>query len=245
MRAMPLPASLPTIGRIALRQPPCPGGRLALVPSGTNSGCRATIADGAGPAEGAGAALGTTSVAAAGACVVGATAWDCPACVAEPFRYTGPVVPARRPEPMRDGRRNRPQHRADTPGRHFHEAHPPLRRPLPSRAARGLRRFVADDVQAAAAELDGWQQRYQQLTPGSFRACSRLPSAMSMCSANRPRRPCSKRARRCGYLSLALPHAHCDGGWFHGYAMRGAGLLTAGNGKASAMRTPRELDLLG
>ncbi|AOY96571.1 AraC family transcriptional regulator [Cupriavidus sp. USMAA2-4] len=119
--------------------------------------------------------------------------------------------------------------------------------PPPSRAARGLRRFVADDVQAAAAELDGWQQRYQQLTPGPFRAevqqaafgdvhVFREQTSQALLEEGEAMR---------GYLSLALPHAQCDGGWFHGYAMRGAGLLTAGNGKALAMRTPRELDLLG
>ncbi|MFS8977871.1 helix-turn-helix domain-containing protein [Cupriavidus necator] len=114
-------------------------------------------------------------------------------------------------------------------------------------ALRGLRHVVADEAQAAAAELDGWQQRYQQLTPGMFRAevsqvtygdvhVFREQTTQALLEEGEAAR---------GYVSLALPHVQCEDGWFHGYRMHGHALLCAGNGQALAMRTPRELDLTG
>lgn len=114
-------------------------------------------------------------------------------------------------------------------------------------AARTLRHIVADEAQAAAAELDGWQQRYQQLTPGVFRAevsqvtygdvhVFRELTSQSLLEEGEAAR---------GYVSLALPDVQCQGGWFSGYAMDGQTLLCAGNGRALAMRTPLQLDLAG
>jgi len=114
-------------------------------------------------------------------------------------------------------------------------------------APRNLRHVVADEAQAAAAELNGWQQRYQQLTPGVFRAevsqvtygdvhVFREQTTQALLEEGEAAR---------GYVSIALPHLQCDGGWFHGYPMHGQALLCAGNGNALAMRTPRQLDLAG
>lgn len=124
---------------------------------------------------------------------------------------------------------------------------PPANDPGNAPALRGLRHVVADEAQAAAAELDGWQQRYQQLTPGMFRAevsqvtygdvhVFREQTTQALLEEGEAAR---------GYVSLALPHVQCDDGWFHGYRMHGHALLCAGNGQALAMRTPRELDLTG
>ncbi|MBP0623251.1 helix-turn-helix domain-containing protein [Cupriavidus consociatus] len=124
---------------------------------------------------------------------------------------------------------------------------PPTEPSAAATAPRALRHVVADEPQAAAAELDGWQQRYQQLTPGMFRAevsqvtygdvhVFREQTTQALLEEGEAAR---------GYLSLALPHVHCEDGWFHGYRMHGYSLLCAGNGQALAMRTPRELDLTG
>ncbi|WP_454735590.1 helix-turn-helix domain-containing protein [Cupriavidus necator] len=124
---------------------------------------------------------------------------------------------------------------------------PPANDPGNAPALRGLRHIVADEAQAAAAELDGWQQRYQQLTPGMFRAevsqvtygdvhVFREQTTQALLEEGEAAR---------GYVSLALPHVQCEDGWFHGYRMHGHALLCAGNGQALAMRTPRELDLTG
>ncbi len=110
--------------------------------------------------------------------------------------------------------------------------------------ARTLRHVVADDAHAAAVELDGWEQRYQQLTPGAFRAemsqvtygdvhVFREQTSQSLLEEGEAAR---------GYVALALPDAQCQGGWFSGYAMDGQTLLC---GRSMAMRTPRQLDLAG
>jgi len=114
-------------------------------------------------------------------------------------------------------------------------------------STRTLRHIVADEAQAAAAELDGWQQRYQQLTPGAFRAevsqvtfgdthVFREQTTQSLLEEGEATR---------GYVSIALPDPQCQEGWFSGYAMHHQTLLCAGNGQALAMRTPRQLDLAG
>uniref|UniRef100_UPI003F49AD5A helix-turn-helix domain-containing protein n=1 Tax=Cupriavidus necator TaxID=106590 RepID=UPI003F49AD5A len=124
---------------------------------------------------------------------------------------------------------------------------PPTDDPGNAPSLRGLRHVVADEAQAAAAELNGWQQRYQQLTPGMFRAevsqvtygdvhVFREQTTQALLEEGEAAR---------GYVSLALPHMQCEDGWFHGYRMHGHVLLCAGNGQALAMRTPRELDLTG
>ncbi|RDK07949.1 helix-turn-helix domain-containing protein [Cupriavidus lacunae] len=124
---------------------------------------------------------------------------------------------------------------------------PPADQPANASAPRVLRHVIADEAQAAAAELNGWQQRYQQLTPGVFRAevsqvtygdvhVFREQTTQALLEEGEAAR---------GYVSLALPHMQCDDGWFHGYRMHGHSLLCAGNGQALAMRTPRELDLTG
>ena len=130
-------------------------------------------------------------------------------------------------------------------------AEPPSSRPSPSApdspAARALRHVVADEAQTAAAELHGWQQRYQQLTPGMFRA---EVSQVTYGDVHVFREQTSQalleegEAVR-GYVSLALPDQHCEGGWFSGYAMHGQTLVWAGDGRALVMRTPPRLDLAG
>jgi len=114
-------------------------------------------------------------------------------------------------------------------------------------AARGLRRVVADEAQAAAEEFAGWQLRYQQLTPGAFRAEVEqvVYGDVHVFRERTSQALLEEGEAKPGYVSLALPHAQCDGGWFHGYRMHGAALLCAGNGQALAMRTPRDLDLVG
>ncbi|MGN5476190.1 hypothetical protein ACTMU2_01680 [Cupriavidus basilensis] len=101
---------------------------------------------------------------------------------------------------------------------------------------RMLRHIVADEPQAAAAELDGWQQRYQQLTPGVFRAevsqvtygdvhVFRELTSQSLLEEGEAAR---------GYVSLGLPDLQCQGGWFSGYAMDGQTLRA----RATAGRWP-------
>lgn len=114
-------------------------------------------------------------------------------------------------------------------------------------AARSVRHIVSDEPQSAAAELDGWQQRYQQLTPGAFRA---EVSQVTYGDVHVFREQTSQalleegEARR-GYVSVAMPEPQCDDGWFSGYALTGQSLAWAGNGRALALRTPRRLDLAG
>ncbi|WP_432260286.1 helix-turn-helix domain-containing protein [Cupriavidus sp. TMH.W2] len=123
----------------------------------------------------------------------------------------------------------------------------PSDHPVNAPALRGLRHVVADEAQAAAAELNGWQQRYQQLTPGMFRAevTQVTYGDVHVFREQTTQALLEEGEAACGYVSLALPHAQCEDGWFHGYRMHGHALLCAGNGQALAMRTPRELDLTG
>ncbi|KDP85256.1 AraC family transcriptional regulator [Cupriavidus sp. SK-3] len=114
-------------------------------------------------------------------------------------------------------------------------------------SARPVRHLVATEATMAAGGLDGWQQRYQQLTPGRFLAevqqatygdvhVFREQTNQALLEEGEARR---------GYLSIALPHRECQDGWFAGYRMSGDTVLQAGNGKPLAMRTPPGLDLLG
>ncbi|NUA26457.1 helix-turn-helix domain-containing protein [Cupriavidus basilensis] len=114
-------------------------------------------------------------------------------------------------------------------------------------SGRPVRHLVATEAAMAATGLDGWQQRYQQLTPGHFLAqvqqatygdvhVFRERTNLALLEEGEARR---------GYLSIALPHRECADGWFSGYRMSGDTVLRAGNGQPLAMRTPPSLDLLG
>ncbi|MDF3834858.1 helix-turn-helix domain-containing protein, partial [Cupriavidus basilensis] len=114
-------------------------------------------------------------------------------------------------------------------------------------SARPVRHLIATEAAMAAGGLDGWHQRYQQLTPGHFLA--RVQQAtfgdVHVFREQTNQALLEEGEAKRGYLSIALPHRECEGGWFSGYRMSGDTVLRAGNGLPLAMRTPPALDLLG